>query len=201
MLLTDFSPLVALELPGCTDYIVQRVAREEIYNLYRDFVLWLYEGPQSIGADGAVSLTTPAQTTVHDIRSLRVGTIEIAPVGAGSTNSDEYDEVGAPKVVLPYNDSWLVRPAPGTALTATSVLHIGPTYTFTEIPDTIAGKHRAIWEHLVLTRLQMMSGQEWSNPKAASYHATEATRLVFEERRRMDGWSARRAPVVRYGGI
>lgn len=201
MLLTDFGPLVGLELPGCTDYIIQRVAREEIYNLYRDYVLWLHEGTQSIGSDGTISFTTPAQTTVHDVRSLRAGTVEIAPVGVGSVNSVDYDDAGTPEVVFAYNDSWVVRPPPGTALTATAVLHIGPVYTVTEVPDTIASKHRAIWEHLVLTRLQAMSGQEWTNPKAASYHAAEATRLIFEERRRMDGWTSRRAPVVRYGGI
>lgn len=201
MLLADFPPYVALELPGCDDFIIQRVVREELHNLYCYNALWLYSDTPTIATTGTLSFTLPAQTMVHEIRSLRTDTRDIMPVGTGSVNSAEYDDAGKPEVVFLQNDAWVARPAPETTLTASAVLQIGPVATATEVPDAIANRHRPLWEHLVLTRLQAMAGQEWSNPKIASYHAVEATRLMYEERRRMDGWSARRAPVVRYGGI
>lgn len=201
MLIADFTPYVALELPGCDDFIVQRVVREELANLYRQYPLWFYTAAPTIDSDGSISFTLPAQTQVHEIRSLRVGDKEVTPVGVGSVNTDEFDAPGDPRFVFSENDAWVVLPRPESAVTANAVLHIGPVATATEVPDTLAAKHRTIWEHLVLTRLQAMADQSWSNPKAASYHASEAVRLIFEERRRMDGWTSRRTPVVRYGGL
>ena len=201
MLIADFTPYVALELPGCDDFIVQRVVREELTNLYRQYALWLYTETPTIGTNGVVSFTLPAQTQVHEVRSLRVGDKPITPVGIGAVNTDEFDEAGDPRFVFSENDAWVVLPRPSAPVSANAVLQIGPVATVTEVPDALAAKHRTIWEHLVLTRLQAMADQSWSNPKAASYHASEAVRLIFEERRRMDGWTSRRTPVVRYGGL
>lgn len=201
MLFADFTPYVALELPGCDDFIVQRVAREELYALYRQRPLWLYADTPSVDTSGVVTFSLPAQTVIHDVRSFRIDKSELTPAGEGSLNQAAYEVTGAPEWVFLQNDQWIVRPMPVEAASANAVVQLGPSATATEVPDTLAAKHRPLWEHLVLTRLQAMAGQEWTNPKAASYHAAEATRLIFEEQRRADGWTSRRAPVVRYGGI
>lgn len=202
MLIAAFAPYVALELPGCDDFIIQRVVREELANLYRQYNLWQYTAAATIATTGAITFSSlPTDSEVIEIRSLRAADRMIEPMGVGSMNDADFDSVGDPLVCFQENDSWVVQPRPPAALTGTAVLQLGVSLAADEVPDTLAAKHRTMWEHLVLTRLQGMAGQAWTNPKAAAYHASEATRHIFEERRRMDGWTSRRVPVVRYGGL
>jgi len=44
---------------------------------------------------------------------------------------------------------------------------VKPTSSSTSIPDTIGKENRELISHGALYRLQMMSGQPWSNPSAA----------------------------------
>jgi len=202
MMVSAFTPYVALELPGCDDFIIQRVVREELSNLYRQYNLWQYTATAIIDTTGVITFSSlPTDSSVIEIRSLRYGNRNIEPLGVGSMNDSELDTTGDPLVCFQENDQWVVQPRPAEQLTATAVLQLGVTAAADEVPDALAARHRTLWEHLVLMRMQSMSGQTWTNPKSASYHAAEATRHIFEERRRMDGWTSRRTPVVQYGGL
>lgn len=199
--IADLVPTVSLELPGCPDMIVERVLREEMANLYRNHALWLRTAAVTLGTDGVVVINPPTNSEVHEIRSLRVGYDVLTPLGQGTVNSEEFERVGTPLVTFYRNYNWEVRPYPSEELTAEAVMQLGPLIDATTIPDTLASRHRTVWAHAVLSRMQGQSGQTWTNLRTASIHAAEFTRLVFEEKRRLDGWSSRRSPVVRYGGI
>lgn len=203
MVVNDLVPQVAIELPGCDDFIVERILREEIANLYRNNCLYLHRTTATLATDGSVTFTAiPTDTQVHEVRAMETSDRQVQPVGPFAINDYLYNETTQyPSYVFMDNEDWVVRPLPRDPLQATVVLQVGPTISAATYPDVLASRHRTLWQHLVLTRLQAQAGQAWSNPKYASFHASEASRLLFEEKRRIDGWSSRRAPVVRYGGI
>ena len=198
----ELVPYVAVELPGCPEFVIERAYREELYNLYRDNALWLFTDPAAgVDTAGVVTFTLPSCTDVHEIRSMRIERDEIEPRGPQSVNDyDMETETGTPLYVQMRNDAWIVRPKPNEATTAHCVLQIGPQIIADCVDDNLAKRHRLMWEHMVLTRLQAQAGQSWTNLKGAAFHAGEFTRLLYAEKRRLDGWTARRVPVVAYGG-
>lgn len=203
MNISDMVPWVLAELPGATEFIVERMFREELANLYRNHALWLYTDPAAaVATTGVVTFTLPTCTEVHEVRSMRIGDEKVTPVGEASLNLERLEnDIETPRYVMRQNDQWVARPKPGEATTAHCVLQIGPVMNTECVDDNLAARHRTLWEHAVLARMCSQARQTWTNTRAASLHASEFTRLVFEEKRRLDGWSARRAPVVAYGGI
>ena len=203
MQIESLIPYVLIELPGCPDFLIMRTFKEELAGLYRDHPLWIYtDTATSIDTDGVATFVLPDCTQVHEVRSMRIGDDQVMPVGMASKNDYDLEtETGTPLYVFERNYQRIVRPKPVEACTAMSVLQIGPTIIAECIDDGLASRHRLIWEHLVLSRLLAMPAQSWSNMKGAATHAAMFFDLLQKEKRRADGWTSRRVPTVRYGGI
>jgi hypothetical protein len=65
------------------------------------------------------------------------------------------------------NADFYLAPIPAAVDSFRVLYSVKPTSSSSSIPDSVGKEHRETIAHGALYRLQMMSGQPWSNPNAA----------------------------------
>lgn len=203
MLFADLMPAVLLEARGCPEITAERVARDTVRDLYLNNPIWIRTDPAAtLEATGLLSLSLPDDAEVVEFRSLRLpdGTT-ITPRTVDDNASYNWDDISDP-IITELNGVWIVKPAPVEDISDVRVvMQLAPTADADMVDDSVAKRHKSLYIHATLGRLLGMPDQKWSNPGVANYHGTRAMSLLFEAKRKADGWTTIRTPVVRYGGI
>lgn len=198
----DITAPIALEAPGCPEVTIERVLRDVVRQLYRENAIWTYWDPAAtIGTDGLLVLTLPTDSEVVEVRKIRTSNDEISPRNIDSLAYYDHDDGDASPVAINVNGTWTVRPPPVEATSAKVLVQLAPIYGATQIADVVGQRDRQLYEHSALARILAMPKQRWTDPNMANYHHTAAVGLLFEAKRRADGWKTVRTPTVRYGGI
>lgn len=204
MLFADLMPPVLLEAKGCPEITAERVMRDVVRDLYLNHPIWIRTDLGVIVEEvGTISLPLPLDSEVVEFRSIRLSDgSTIAPRVVDDNAFYSLDDATTEPVVAEVNGVWVMKPAPSVALTEVRVVtQLAPTVDATGVDDTIAARHKSMYTHATLARLLVMPDQKWTNPGMAQYHAQALAARLAEARRRADGWTTIRTPVVRYGGI
>lgn len=203
MLFADLLPPVVLEAKGCPEITAERVMRDVVRDLYINHPIWVRTDLGVLVEEvGTISLPLPADSEVVEFRSIRLPDgSTIAPRTVDDSAFYDMDDLTTP-VVAEVNGVWTLWPAPSAAIIdARVVTQLAPTADAASIDDTVASRHKSMYIHATLARLLVMPDQKWTNPGMARYHADALAARLAEAKRKADGWTTIRTPVVRYGGI
>lgn len=172
MKFSDFSPYIRPEVQGCPDFIIERAVRDAAIEFCRRTDVYVTE-PEFITITPGVneySVSLPTSTELNHILDIFNDTQALTPVGYSDLLRRLGDETttGTPRYYSQRdNTDFYVAPIPGAADSFRVVYSVKPTSTSTSIPDTVGKEHRETISHGALYRLQMMSGQPFSNGNAA----------------------------------
>jgi len=169
---SDFSPYVRPEVQGCPDFVLERAVRDSAIEFCRRTDIYTPE-PEFITIisglnEYAVSL--PTGTELNHILDVFNDKVALEPVSYNQLLLKLGDEntTGTPKYYAQRdNADFYIAPIPADADSFRVLYSVKPTSSSTSIPDTIGKENRELISHGALYRLQMMSGQPWSNPSAA----------------------------------
>lgn len=202
MLYEDMVPAIMLEAVGCPEMTILRVLRDETRQLYTDHYIWqVVDRAAALDVNGVLQISLPSESEIVMLRSVRGEDGPLDVVVLDEFAYDIFDDGGTTRAIVNLDGSWTSLPTPAGVTSVTAVVQVRPTFAATGVVDSIAQRDLKLIQHTTLARLLGMPAQKWSNPQYASFHAAEATRLVFQAKRRADGWTAVRTPIVSYGGI
>lgn len=204
MLFADLLPPVLLEAKGCPEITAERVMRDVARDLYLNHPIWVRtDTSATIESTGLISLALPTDAEVVEFRSIRLPDNTLVQPRVVDDNAfyDWADDAADP-IVVELNGVWIIKPAPSEAIADVRiVMQLAPTVDAAFIDDSVGTRHKSLFIHATLARLLVMPDQKWTNPGMAGYHAQALAARLAEARRRADGWTSIRTPVVRYGGI
>lgn len=172
MKFSEFSLYIRPEVQGCPDYLIERAARDSVIDFCKKTDVYTAE-PEVIAYGKNVNeldVTIPAGTELNRILEVFKDKTALTPVSFNELQQRLGDETerGVPSYYSQRdNTAFFVAPLPANTGKLKVLYSLKPTQTAKSIPDTIGKEYIEIVTHGALYRLQMMSGQPWSNPSAA----------------------------------
>jgi len=177
---SDFTIQVKPEAGGAPDFLIERAVRDAAIDFCQRTDVFVPE-PEFIGIIKGVNeyaVTIPTGTELNHIIDIYDNKIALRPISYNELLRRLGDETeqGQPKYYAQRdNTEFFVAPIPSSNDSFRVVYSVKPTATSTSIPDTIGKEYRETIVHGALFRLQMMSGQPFSDPGAA-----QANRALYE---------------------
>ena len=177
---SDFTILVKPEAGGAPDFLIERAVRDAAIDFCQRTDVYVPE-PEFIGIIKGVNeyaVTIPTGTELNHIIDIYDNKTALRPISYNELLRRLGDETeqGQPKYYAQRdNTEFFLAPIPSSNDSFRVVYSVKPTATSTSIPDTIGKEYRETIVHGALFRLQMMSGQPFSDPGAA-----QANRALYE---------------------
>ena len=177
---SDFTIQVKPEAGGAPDFLIERAVRDAAIDFCQRTDVYVPE-PEFIGIIKGVNeyaVTIPTGTELNHIIDIYDNKTALRPVSYNELLRRLGDETeqGQPKYYAQRdNTEFFLAPIPSSNDSFRVVYSVKPTATSTSIPDTIGKEYRETIVHGALFRLQMMSGQPFSDPGAA-----QANRALYE---------------------
>ena len=177
---SDFTIQVKPEAGGAPDFLIERAVRDAAIDFCQRTDVYVPE-PEFIGIIKGVNeyaVTIPTGTELNHIIDIYDNKTALRPVSYNDLLRRLGDETeqGQPKYYAQRdNTEFFLAPIPSSNDSFRVVYSVKPTATSTSIPDTIGKEYRETIVHGALFRLQMMSGQPFSDPGAA-----QANRALYE---------------------
>lgn len=177
---SDFTIQVKPEAGGAPDFLIERAVRDAAIDFCQRTDVFVPE-PEFIGIIKGVNeyaVTIPTGTELNHIIDIYDNKTALRPISYNELLRRLGDETeqGQPKYYAQRdNTEFFLAPIPSSNDSFRVVYSVKPTATSTSIPDTIGKEYRETIVHGALFRLQMMSGQPFSNPGAA-----QANRALYE---------------------
>lgn len=177
---SDFTIQVKPEAGGAPDFLIERAVRDAAIDFCQRTDVYVPE-PEFIGIIKGVNeyaVTIPTGTELNHIIDIYDNKTALRPISYNELLRRLGDETeqGQPKYYAQRdNTEFFLAPIPSSNDSFRVVYSVKPTATSTSIPDTIGKEYRETIVHGALFRLQMMSGQPFSDPGAA-----QANRALYE---------------------
>lgn len=177
---SDFTIHVKPEAGGAPDFLIERAVRDAAIDFCQRTDVFVPE-PEFIGIIKGVNeyaVTIPTGTELNHIIDIYDNKTALRPISYNELLRRLGDETeqGKPKYYAQRdNTEFFLAPIPSSNDSFRVVYSVKPTATSTSIPDTIGKEYRETLVHGALFRLQMMSGQPFSDPGAA-----QANRALYE---------------------
>lgn len=177
---SDFTIQVKPEAGGAPDFLIERAVRDAAIDFCQRTDVFVPE-PEFIGIIKGVNeyaVTIPTGTELNHIIDIYDNKTALRPISYNELLRRLGDETeqGQPKYYAQRdNTEFFLAPIPSSNDSFRVVYSVKPTATSTSIPDTIGKEYRETIVHGALFRLQMMSGQPFSDPGAA-----QANRALYE---------------------
>ena len=172
MKFSDFNMFIRPEVQGCPDFLIERSVRDSAIDFCSRTDVYMIE-PESliiIAGVNEYAVTLPTGTELNHIIDIYNDKKPLKPVSYTELEMRLGDETerGTPHYYSQRDNTDIyLAPIPDSAETFKVVYSLKPTATSTSIPDTIGRENREAITHGALYRLQMMSGQPFSNVGAA----------------------------------
>lgn len=169
---SDFNQYIRPEVQGCPDYMIERAVRDSAIDFCKRTDVYMPE-PEFITVIRGVNeyqVSLPTGTELNHIIDIYDDKLNLKAVSYTELLSRLGDETGrgTPRYYAQRdNTDFYVAPIPNDSKSMRVLYSVKPTASSTSIPDTIGKEHRETIAHGALYRLQMMSGQAWTNPSAA----------------------------------
>ena len=177
---SDFTIQVKPEAGGAPDFLIERAVRDAAIDFCQRTDVYVPE-PEFIGIIKGVNeyaVTIPTGTELNHIIDIYDNKTALRPISYNELLRRLGDETeqGQPKYYAQRdNTEFFLAPIPSSNDSFRVVYSVKPTATSTSIPDTIGKEYRETIVHGALFRLQMMSGEPFSDPGAA-----QANRALYE---------------------
>ena len=172
----DFSFYVRSEVQGAPDFIIERAVRDSAIDFCQRTGVYIPE-PERVTIIAGVNeyaVTLPTGTELNHIIDIYDNNTPLQPTSYTELLMRLGDETerGTPRYYSQRdNTDFYLAPIPDKADTVRVIYSVKPTSTSTSMPDTIGKENREAIVHGALYRLQMMSGQPFSNPGAAQMNS------------------------------
>jgi hypothetical protein len=169
---SDLGIYIRPEVQGCPEFLIERSVRDAAIDFCSRTGVYIPE-PESLTIIKGVNeyaVTLPTGTELNRIIDIYADKTALQPLGYSELLGRLGDETeqGSPKWYSQRdNADFYLAPIPDAADTLRVVYSVKPTATSTSIPDTVGRENREALVHGALYRLQMMSGQPFSNGGAA----------------------------------
>ena len=173
MKFTDFSASVRPEVQGCPDFMIERAVRDSSIDFCQRTGAYIPE-PEFILISNGVNeyeVTVPAGAELNYIIDIFANRTRLNPVSYPELLGKIGDgtQKGAPKYYSQRdNTQFYLAPIPETADSLQVIYSLKPSSTSSSIPDFIGKENQEAISQGALYRLQMMQGQPFTNPNAAS---------------------------------
>ncbi len=169
---SDLSIYIRPEVQGAPEFLIERSVRDSAVEFCQRTDIYIPE-PETLTIIKGVNeyaVTLPTGTELNHIIDVYNNKTPLQPTSYSELLMRLGDETerGTPKYYSQRdNADFYLAPIPDVADTLRVVYSVKPTSTSTSIPDTIGKENREAIVHGALYRLQMMSGQPFSNGGAA----------------------------------
>lgn len=178
----DISDFVRTEARGAPEFMIERAVRESVieFCVKTDAYRLEPEAIQIIAGIDEYDLTTPAGTELNHIIEIYRNRQTLRPVSYSRLLEVKGDgtQTGTPQYYSQRDNTlFYVAPVPADAETLSVLYSVKPTSTSTSIPDSIGKEYREAIVHGAIYRLQMMSGQPWSDMGGA-----QSNKSLFDTR-------------------
>tara|TARA_B100001057_G_scaffold478564_1_gene549154 strand:- start:3847 stop:4470 length:624 start_codon:yes stop_codon:yes gene_type:complete len=190
---SDFNLFIRPEVQGCPDFMIERAVRDSVIDFCQRTDIYKPE-PEFVTIIKGINeyeVSLPLGTELNHIIDIFRDSTRLKPVSYTDLIHKLGDEQtqGSPSTYSQRdNDAFFLAPIPDANDSYRVLYSVKPTSSSTSIPDTFGKENREIIVHGSLYRLQMMSGQPFSNPAAAS-----------DNKRLFDRGVGRVARQVKYG--
>jgi len=160
------------EVQGCPEFLVERSVRDSAIDFCARTGVYIPE-PETLTIIKGVNeyaVSLPTGTELNRIIDIYNDKTALQPLGYSELLGRLGDETeqGSPKYYAQRDNSdFYLAPTPDETATLRVVYSVKPTATSSSIPDTVGRENREALVHGALYRLQMMSGQPFSNGGAA----------------------------------
>ena len=178
----DLAEYIRSEVQSAPDFLVERSVREAAieFCIKTDVYRLEPESLQIIKAIDEYDVTVPGGTELNHIIDIYRKGKPLKPVSYSrllEITGDGSERSRPQYYAQRDNTLFYVAPVPDEPETLKALYSVKPAPTSTSIPDTIGREYREALVHGASYRLQMMSGQAWSNPSAAS-----TNKMLFDQR-------------------
>ena len=169
----DFAPYIRPEAQGCPDFVMERAVRDSATEFCQRTDIYVPE-PEFITVIAGVNeyaVSLPSGTELKHIIDIFDDKTALQPVSYSVLLLKLGDETtrGTPRYYAQRDNlDFYLAPIPSAVDSLRVLYSVKPSPASTSIPDTIGKEHRETIARGALFRLQMMSGQPWQNPNAAS---------------------------------
>jgi hypothetical protein len=169
---SDFSLYVRPEVQGAPDFVIERAVRDSAIDFCARTDIYIPE-PEfitTIAGLNEYAVSLPTGTELNHILDIFNDKSALKPISYSQLLLRLGDETttGTPAYYAQRDNlDFYLAPIPAEADSFRVLYSVKPTSTSTSIPDSVGKEHREAITHGALYRLQMMSGQPWSNPNAA----------------------------------
>tara|TARA_R100000388_G_scaffold90202_1_gene71447 strand:+ start:1199 stop:1822 length:624 start_codon:yes stop_codon:yes gene_type:complete len=172
MKFSDFNIFIRPEVQGCPDFLIERAVRDSAVDFCARTDVFTVEPENIIVVAGVneYSVSLPSGTELNHIIDIYNDQQALQPVGYSELEMRLGNETerAVPRFYAQRDNTDIyLAPIPDAKKTLKVVFSVKPTSTSTSIPDTIGRENREAITHGALYRLQMMSGQPFSNVGAA----------------------------------
>ena len=169
---SDFSFYARPEAQGAPDFLIERSVRDSAIDFCTRTDIYLPE-PEFITIISGVNeyaVSLPSGTELNHILDIFNNNTALNPISYSQLLLRLGDEntTGTPAYYAQRDNSdFYLAPIPAETNSFRVLYSVKPTSSSSSIPDSVGKEHREVISHGALYRLQMMSGQPWSNPNAA----------------------------------
>jgi hypothetical protein len=189
----DIADYIRSEASGAPDFVIERAVRDAAIDfcIQTDVYRLEPEDIQVIAGIDEYDLSIPIGTELNHIIDIYRNREALRPVSYSRLLEVTGDgtQKGAPKYYSQRDNTvFYLSPVPNKAETLKVLYSVKPSPASTSIPDTIGREYREAFVHGALYRLQMMSGQPWSDLGSA-----QSNKTLFDRQ------SAKVMREVRYG--
>jgi len=169
---SDFSFYARPEAQAAPDFLIERSVRDSAIDFCTRTDIYLPE-PEFITIISGVNeyaVSLPSGTELNHILDIFNNNTALNPISYSQLLLRLGDEntTGTPAYYAQRDNSdFYLAPIPAETNSFRVLYSVKPTSSSSSIPDSVGKEHREVISHGALYRLQMMSGQPWSNPNAA----------------------------------
>lgn len=172
MQFSDFNTFIRPEVQGCPDFLIERSVRDSAVDFCSRTDVYMVEPEDIIVVEGVSEYTVslPTGTELNHIIDIFDDKQALQPVSYSELEQRLGNETerAVPRFYAQRDNTEIYfAPVPDATKTLKVLFSVKPTATSTSIPDTIGRENREAITHGALYRLQMMSGQPFSNISAA----------------------------------
>ncbi len=169
---SDLSIYIKPEVQGAPDFLIERAVRDSSIDFCARTDIYTAEPEEVIIVAGVneYSVSLPSGTELNHIIDVYNDKQALQPVGYSELEmrlGNETDRAVPRYYSQRDNTDFYLAPVPDATRTLKVVFSVKPTATSSSIPDSIGRENREAITHGALYRLQMMSGQPFSNGSAA----------------------------------
>ena len=176
MKFSDFNIFIRPEVQGCPDFLIERSVRDSAVDFCTRTDVYMVEPENIIVVAGVneYSVSLPSGTELNHIVDIYNDKQALQPVSYTELEMrlGDRSERAIPRYYAQRDNADIyLAPIPDAKRTLKVLFSVKPTSTSTSIPDTIGRENREAITHGALYRLQMMSGQPFSNGGAAQMNS------------------------------